>query len=137
MAKNDFYIWEKREKGNSQLTTNFKWKDFECKCSNLSCVEQKISVVLIKRLQTLREILNTPIIVTSGYRCHTHNLKSGGVKNSTHRKGLAVDVRGFKTDKEKELWLAKAKELFDGVGEYKNFIHLDARGYKSHFKGKY
>ena len=42
-------------------------------------------------LDPLREKLGKPIIITSGYRNPEYNKKVGGVKDSQHTKGEAVD----------------------------------------------
>lgn len=44
-------------------------------------------------LDPLRRILQTPIIITSGYRCAKLNKAVGGVANSWHAKGNAADLR--------------------------------------------
>ncbi|AWY20339.1 peptidase M15 [Moraxella bovis] len=41
--------------------------------------------------QPARDILGHPIIITSGYRCLTLNLRIGGAKNSAHLHGYAID----------------------------------------------
>lgn len=42
-------------------------------------------------LEDIREILNSPIIISSGYRSPELNSVIGGVKNSTHLDGRAAD----------------------------------------------
>lgn len=42
-------------------------------------------------LQPLRDYLGVSVIVTSGFRCAVLNKKIGGVKNSQHLVGQAVD----------------------------------------------
>lgn len=56
-------------------------------------VKQAISVEAILRdiIIPLEDSLKTKIIVTSGYRSHTHNKRVGGVPNSYHTKGRAID----------------------------------------------
>lgn len=44
-------------------------------------------------LEPLRAHLNAPIIITSGYRSPLVNKLVGGVANSQHQKGEAVDIR--------------------------------------------
>lgn len=44
-------------------------------------------------LDPLRRILQTPITITSGYRCPELNKAVGGVSNSWHTKGNAADIR--------------------------------------------
>lgn len=43
-------------------------------------------------LDPLRAILNAPIFVNSGFRTHSLNLEVGGVYNSKHKIGCAVDI---------------------------------------------
>ena len=43
-------------------------------------------------LEPLRELLDKPIIITSGYRCDKLNQKVKGSMNSQHRYGQAVDI---------------------------------------------
>lgn len=46
-----------------------------------------------KVLDPLRRMLQTPITITSGYRCSALNKAVGGVSNSWHTKGNAADIR--------------------------------------------
>ena len=48
---------------------------------------------LSKWLEVLRERAGTPIIINSGYRSPQLNKKIGGVANSNHLTGCAVDIR--------------------------------------------
>lgn len=43
-------------------------------------------------LDPLREIIDTPIYINSGYRCEVLNKAVGGSDNSQHMRGLAADV---------------------------------------------
>jgi hypothetical protein len=49
--------------------------------------------LIVYCLQPIRDKLNKPMIVSSGYRCEELNNKIGGVKNSQHTKGQAVDFK--------------------------------------------
>lgn len=44
-------------------------------------------------LQPMREHFNTPILVTSGYRCSTLNKRIGGSPSSFHCQGCAADIK--------------------------------------------
>lgn len=46
----------------------------------------------INILQPLREKLNIPIVITSGYRCKRTNDEVGSKDTSQHLQGLAVDI---------------------------------------------
>lgn len=54
-------------------------------------------------MEPIRQRYGKPIIVTSGYRCPRLNKLVGGVYNSLHTCGLAIDVRA-KDGNNKELW---------------------------------
>jgi zinc D-Ala-D-Ala carboxypeptidase len=107
-----------------QLTANFNLKEFQCR----HCGQVKISPKLVNTLQALRNLLNKPIKITSGFRCETHNKNVGGAKNSYHMQGLAADVVIGGVDYE-ELVDICFNLGFTGIGVYKDqgFIHLDIR----------
>lgn len=48
---------------------------------------------IMDQLDTIREGYGKPIVINSGYRCPELNKAVGGVSNSYHQKGLAVDIR--------------------------------------------
>ena len=58
------------------------------------CLVERMDLNFMKRLDDAREQFGRPIIVTSGYRCETHNQSEevGGSPTSAHLKGLALDV---------------------------------------------
>ena len=51
-----------------------------------------IRLLVLNLLQPLRDILQRPIIVTSGYRSPALNRAVGGSRNSQHMKGEAADI---------------------------------------------
>lgn len=48
---------------------------------------------IMDQLDTIREGYGKPIVINSGYRCPALNKAVGGVTDSYHQKGLAVDIR--------------------------------------------
>jgi len=54
-------------------------------------VKKNLSRICDDILEPLREAIQTPIVITSGYRCKVLNTLVGGSKNSQHVKGEAVD----------------------------------------------
>lgn len=118
---------------NIQISKNFKLKEFQCDYGG-SVV--KLDSTLLEKLQLLRDKLNNPINITSGYRTPECNKNVGGSSNSYHMKGKAVDIYspGYSPTQ-----IAKAADEvgFTGIGTYSNFVHVDVRPTKYHFKGGY
>lgn len=87
-------------------------------------VIQRLERVVIELLDPLREILNEPIIVTSGYRCEKLNNLVGGATNSQHLRGEAVDI--VCSDNRRLFNLIKKDFLFDQLIDEKGYswIHL-------------
>jgi zinc D-Ala-D-Ala carboxypeptidase len=73
----------------SVMMKNFKRDEFKCRCG---CNENEIQINVLYYLQTVRNILDEPITVTSGYRCEDHNAFVGGSPTSSHRSGTAADL---------------------------------------------
>lgn len=106
---------------------HFKWSEFACK-GDANSTGLEMDEVFVKKLDYLRECFSKPIIIGSGYRTSEHNARVGGVKDSAHLKGLAVDIKVSGSDAYKLLKLAF--ELgFKGIGVNQKgngrFIHLD------------
>lgn len=80
---------------------------------------------LMFKLERARELFNAPIIITSGYRDPAHNDNVGGVQDSSHTKGMAVDIRCH--DKEMQIKLAWALGCagFRRLGVYDKHVHVD------------
>ena len=53
---------------------------------------EKMKLLAEKILQPVRDYMNRPIIVTSGYRSYDVNKRVGGSKTSQHCKGEAADL---------------------------------------------
>ena len=78
-------------------------------------------------LEYLREKLgNYPILVTSGFRNKEVNKAVGGVRNSDHLEGLAVDiiVKNNKSIKDTAKQIIETQLEFDQIIIYRKFIHL-------------
>lgn len=80
-------------------------------------------------LEPIRERFATPMIITSGYRCERLNKLVGGVVNSQHRKGEAVDFyfEGFSKKEMAAAFFEIAENFdFDQLIYYKKqgFIHI-------------
>lgn len=89
-------------------------------------VRDSIQALVVNVLQPLRTALGVEMHINSGYRCPELNEAVGGVPNSQHLKGEAVDVAT-----PTPLRLArKAVEMglpFDQIGIYPTFVHFSHR----------
>jgi len=78
---------------DNQLSWNnikhFKQSEFTCKCG---CKLNNMDLNVVKIADEIREHFGQPCIVNSGTRCTKHNKKVGGVANSRHLSGKAIDI---------------------------------------------
>jgi len=115
------------------ISRHFNRKDFDCKCGCQMPPEVLSNVlILVKQLQALRDALDWPIIVNSGYRCVAHNKAIGGKANSQHLLGKAADIRAELLVPEDirdtiEVFIDDGIMLQGGLGLYKTFVHYDIR----------
>lgn len=133
-TKDEYYIWKK---GDDLWINNwFKTKEFECKCTNKDCVDQKIAVELIERLTAIREYTKSPMRISSGFRCSKHQeaIRNSGTstvvaKKSTHEKGDAADISVSSLTTLNLLLVAEKQ--FKSIGIANNFLHVDLRDDKT------
>lgn len=100
----------------------FKESDFACKCG---CGFNCISEELVFNLDEARSIAQIPFIVKSGCRCEVHNIAEGGEKDSSHKKGLAVDISCRSDERRFSIVSALLKVGFKRILIYDTFIHVD------------
>ena len=81
-------------RSNGQETPYFRVAEVMCQCGGRYCGPTfRFDSRLVDILHNLRQHFGRPIIVISGHRCTQHNRNVGGVANSNHIHGRAVDVR--------------------------------------------
>ena len=104
---------------------NFSAKEFACQ----HCGENGISELLLDALQSLREDLGFPFVISSGFRCKEHPVEINKKKPGTHNQGIAVDIA---CSHKQALQIVSSAESygFTGIGvnqkgNYGRFIHLD------------
>lgn len=88
-----------------------------------------LMVLVDSLLDPIRDKFATPMIITSGYRCERLNALVGGVDNSQHMKGEAVDFcfAGFSRKEMVAAFFEIAEEFnFDQLIYYKKkgIIHI-------------
>jgi len=114
IAGNDtIYLLAQLEK-----VTHFKLDEFRCQ----GCDDFKLNIHLLLKLEELRK-LTGPLIINSGYRSVSYNASVGGIKNSEHIKGNAADIRAVNMSPYNVYYIAD--KMFNGVGRYATFTHVD------------
>ncbi|QDP61075.1 MAG: putative peptidase M15 [Prokaryotic dsDNA virus sp.] len=85
----------------------------------------KMNPAFLKILDELRDRFGKPMKINSGYRTEKHNKKIGGVKDSSHMKGLAVDV-SITNSQDRFHFLKCCFQLgITRIGVANSFIHID------------
>lgn len=117
----------------TQLSPHFNAKEFRCKCGK----EHELSIAdeLITKLEKLYEALDcSKIIVTSGYRCVTHDKNVGGSGTGQHTLGNAADICCYGQDGQpisSKAVCCKAQDIgFTGIANITAayiYTHVDVR----------
>ena len=115
------------------LTRNFNLSEFRCKDGAPVPDKYYTNVQkLAENLQKIRDIIDEPLVIVSGYRTPEHNRTCGGATNSYHLSAQAADIRcGGLSPVELH---AVIRDLIasgyihnGGLGLYDTFVHYDIR----------
>lgn len=108
---------------NVKLSNNFSSTEFDCNCNN--CTTTLIDLDLVALLQKLRDKAQKTIKLNCGYRCPAHNKAVGGASNSQHLYGIAADIviKDLSPNQVADI----AEPMFNGLGRYDTFTHVDNR----------
>lgn len=106
----------------------FKKDEFKCKCGGKYCngFPAEPNEKLIKVADRVREHFGNKTIVSSGVRCEKHNANVGGVANSRHRYGKAMDftVSGMSASTVLA-YVQKQPEIRYAYAIDSNYVHMD------------
>lgn len=119
------------------ISEHFRSSEMDCHCQSRECTVTYVDTDLIDALELLREKVGAPIVVTSGYRCSSHNRAVGGKPGSVHMTGKAADVLCEGVSVDTIRYAAESIPAFDdgGIGRYDSFTHLDTRNYRARWRG--
>ena len=97
--------------------------EFRCKCKAEDCTFTMVNHRIPAAFGIVRKHWGAPIGVSSGFRCQRHNKESGGVRDSWHKKGSAIDI--FPMDGNLIGLYNLAKKFFDLIIIYEEegFLH--------------
>lgn len=109
----------------------FTRDEFACKCKQYGkayCNGYPVepSQKLVKLAEKVRTHFNAPITVSSGIRCKQHNTNQGGVYNSRHTLGTAMDfaVKG-KTAAQVLAYVKTLPEVAYCYAINNEYVHMD------------
>lgn len=106
---------------------HFSVDEFKCKCG---CDQIAMDPYFMSRLEALRNALDFPFKISSGYRCSSHNYQLTGSRAGPHTHGRAVDVIVSGEQAFKLVQHAPSFQI-QGIGVKqsglldKRFVHLD------------
>jgi hypothetical protein len=122
---------------DNHITQNFTVREFTRKCEDSLPGRLKPNLhKLSQNLQVIRDHIQRPIIIISGYRSFRCNARVKGAKRSQHVHAKAVDIV-VKGMSHRELQKAILKLIHEkkidegGVGFYRTHVHYDIRGHRS------
>jgi zinc D-Ala-D-Ala carboxypeptidase len=112
---------------------NFKYFSLsEFDCPDLPNSGKNMDINFIHKLDHARELAGITFKITSGFRTAEHNEKVGGVKNSSHIKGVAADIAVGSGNERYIILNALIRAGFKRIGIAKTFIHCDTDAEKNH-----
>ena len=118
---------------NEKVGQHFKVREFACKDGSQVVF---IDSYLVSILDILRNQIEKPVYINSGYRTPEWNKKCNGAKYSYHMRGMAADIRveGM-TAKQLANKLNAIIPAKCGIIVYKSWVHFDVRTDKAYRKG--
>ena len=108
----------------------FKREEFECHCEGKYCNGFPVepSALLVKTADKVREHFGKACIVSSGVRCEQNNKNVGGVANSRHLFGTAMDFRIVgKSAKEVLKYVQSLPEVRYAYDIDSYYVHMDVK----------
>jgi zinc D-Ala-D-Ala carboxypeptidase len=88
-------------------------------------IEYNMDADFLAKLDKAREFANIPFPINSAYRNAEENAREGGKPNSSHLRGLAVDIRVNDSRTRYIVLNALISVGFNRIGIASSFIHVD------------
>lgn len=108
----------------------FKDREFVCKCGCGRGADQ-MDARLLNMLDSAREKAGFPLVLSSAFRCPAHNKTIGGISDSSHLTGKAVDIRCNSSQTRFTLLRALLAAGFNRIELAPTWIHVDVDGHKT------
>jgi uncharacterized protein YcbK (DUF882 family) len=125
--------YSKAKDGNTQLSKNFKVREFACTDGTDPIF---VDSDLVNVLQKIRSHFGKAVTITSAYRTPPKNKAVGGENYSQHLYGRAADIKvsGI-APKSVAAYAEKLMPTKGGIGIYSTFTHIDVRATKARWRG--
>lgn len=114
---------------NCRNLRNFSPEEFRCECGGTYCTRYPdyMKSKTLGLIQRIRTYTGKPVIITSALRCATQNKMDGGIQNSKHKTGKAIDfhISGITTT------ITGRKKLINIIKEWDGHEYSYCWGYDS------
>ena len=117
------FFYDKKE--DKEVSYKLNINEFKCKCNYNTCHYTLVSSALLVAWEKARKAYDSPLHITSGFRCQLHNVDVRGKMNSRHTIGNAVDISFNGQDRVRLLKILE--KHFKFVLQYDTFVHCDVR----------
>lgn len=108
-----------------QEVAHFRREEFRCPCGQCGGFPAEPEEKLVRLAERVRTAFDTPVLISSGVRCPAHNAAVGGVKNSRHLLGKAMDFRVKNVSGEKLLAYVRTLPVRYAYRIDGSFVHMD------------
>ena len=102
--------------------TFFSEDELTCRCGCRRCAMDEAFML---KLDRARRLAMVPFHVSSGFRCAKHNARVKGVKDSSHLRGIAVDISVCDSHSRFRILSALMAAGFHRLGIGQTLIHVD------------
>ena len=104
----------------------FTRSEFACRCGKCGGFPAEPEDKLLMLAERVREHFGSAVLVSSGVRCQSHNAAVGGVSNSRHLTGKAMDFRVVGNTADRVLAFVRLQpELRYAYAIDGTYVHMD------------
>ncbi len=106
-----------------ELAPHLTYTEIACPCCGLGFC----TMDLLLAWTSLRLLVDSPILVFSGFRCASRNREVNGSPTTKHLSGKALDISVVSLEPSDELWTMILRSGFTGIGRGVRLLHVDVR----------
>ena len=103
----------------------FTRAEFRCPCGRCGGFPAEPAEILVRLADRVREHFGAPALPSSGVRCQEHNKEVGGVWNSYHLAGKALDFRVQERSAAEVLAFVKTLPVHYAYAIDGSYVHMD------------